>query len=369
MPLPGSWLPEDVLTLYYIRGVNSALIKSVIDKYESLDAILESRIPPELSMAISQTELFGNSLEAARDKAFDQMDLCDKFGVDMVTLWDSTYPALLKEIPLPPVVLFVKGKLQDRASIAVSMVGKRECTSYGSSIAKQYANFFAKSNLIVVSGLAKGVDSISHEATIEAAGITYAVIASGIDKISPRYAAGLADRIEKSGGAVISEYPCGTIARLPYFPQRNRIISGISKATVVIESATKGGSLITAKFAFEQFREVYAVPGNITSPESMGCNNLIKNNVAKAVQSPDEILIDLGIESGAEPSSPLQFKPKPELSGNEALVYDTLNSKAMHVDELAIKSGLDISELSVLLLNMEFKGLLKSLPGNHYQTD
>ena len=199
---------------------------------------------------------------------------------------------------------------------------------------------------------------------MKSGGITYAVIACGIDSISPSYTERNAQKIVESGGAIISEYRCGVKATPAYFPQRNRIISGISKAVIIVESGEKGGALITAEFAFAQQKEVFAIPGNITSDKSQGTNLLIKNQIASIALSPESVFEDLGFSHNllsVRESLNHSFSTKSEESS-----YNSLTFEPKHIDAIAEDSGLEVSDLLVALLGLEFKGLIKQLPGNHY---
>ena len=258
--------------------------------------------------------------------------------MQIITLWDDIYPTLLKTIDNPPILLYIKGALQSKDAYSISIVGTRRCSTYGRICAENFVKTLTAHNIIITSGLAYGIDSVAHKETVKNKGITYAVLASGIDKIQSEVSQKLSEEIVSNGGAIISEYRCGTTSRPGYFPQRNRIISGISKATLVIESAKKGGSLITARFAQEQGREVFAIPGAIGSEKSAGCNWLIHNNTATLALSPQNMLIDLGIVS---PETEKEYNSDTiELKFNsteEKEVYLAISSEPQSVDLLAKK--------------------------------
>jgi len=248
---------------------------------------------------------------------------------------------------------------------AIAIVGTRKLTSYGKLTTERFSEFFAANNIVVVSGLAYGIDTISHLATVRAGGITYAVIPSSIDTISPFASQKNAEKIVDGGGAIISEYRFGVQAILASFPQRNRIIAGVSLATIVIECGIKSGALITAKIASSESREVFAVPGNINSSKSDGTNKLIKDNLAIIAISPESVLEDLGLakliaersieEHGINFDDPQEEK-----------LYNILNFEPIHIDNLADKSEMEFSTVSGKLLMLEFKGLIKQLPGKYY---
>lgn len=296
------------------------------------------------------------------DAANEQLLKCEQESVQVVNRYDSSYPELLNQIKEPPLLLFVKGKLQLPDSVAIAMVGTRKATRYGKLNAERFAEFFASNNILVVSGLAYGIDTFSHLSTIKAGGITYAVIASGIDKLGPSESKKNSEKIIESGGAIISNYHLGVSALPPYFLQRNRIIAGISKATLVIECGFKSGAMNTARNAFEENRDVFAIPGNITSEKSEGTNALIKQNKAMIALSPKGILDDLGLENNsAIDTMKIEFS-----DDNEKKIYNTLNLEPIHVDEISEKTNLEMSIILVKLLELEFKGLIRQLPGKFY---
>ncbi len=363
MKISPKWKIEDVLSLTFFKKVNLRHIKKAVEKFDGMGELLDKNNDSQLSLKFKQENLFDDNLEKIKEKAGEQLKLCDERDVRVVSYWDESYPELLREISVPPIILFVKGELQKSDAASISIVGTRRCQNYGKMITEKFSKFLAENGVIITSGLAQGIDTISHLSAIDAGGITYAVLGSGLDCISSYYSRKNADKIVESGGAIISEYACGVTAKPGYFPQRNRIISGISKATIVIESGEKGGSLITANFAVDQNRELFAVPGDIRSKKSFGTNLLIKRNLAVPALSPKQVLEDLGF------SSMYEFKSeerKIELPDDEKRVYETLSFEPAHIDAVAEKLEMGVAEISVKLLNLEFKGLVRQLPGKHY---
>lgn len=358
MYIKDKWHIEDILTIQYVNNFDLKTIKSLIDKFESYEELLEYK-------GLFQSELFDNALMKAREEAKKQIDLCERESVRIVTIWDSDYPILLKEISSAPVILYIKGKLQSADKLSISIVGTRKCTHYGTICTEQFADFFASNGIIVTSGLAEGIDSIAHKSALKANGITYAILGTSLDKIYPLSSEKLFYEIYERGGALISEFKLGTITRPPFFIQRNRIISGISKATIIVESRIKGGALITASFAFDQDRELYAIPGKINSPTSEGTNNLIYTNKAKLIQNPEQVLMDLNLNFVSNKSILSEYKNQ-ITDPKEKLIYDTLLDEPMHIDNIARTTNLEITEVLVKLLNMEFNGLVKQLPGKSY---
>lgn len=295
-------------------------------------------------------------------RAAEQIDLCDRYSARVITCRDPEFPASLDEIYAPPNMLFVAGTLR-RDEDAIAVVGTRTASIYGRLAAERYGAELAAAGVAVVSGLARGIDTVAHTAALKQEGRTIAVIASGLDQITPFSAAALAERIAERG-AVVTEYPFGTRALRPYFPQRNRIISGLASGTVVIESDERGGAMITAGFALDQNREVFALPGPITASQSRGTNLLIRTDRARLTQSPRDILEALGFHLPAQPDArggngALSM----EVSLFEQKILDVLGCDPLHVDLICDAAGLEVSDALVNLLTLEFKGLVRQMAG------
>lgn len=365
MPLPHNWTLNDVLALSLVPRIKSVDLRNLVERYASLDALLQAA-PSEIQKArITSDTLFTSTTSASLlEAANKQQELCNNHTVRVVSFWDDDYPQLLKEIFYPPTLLYVRGRLQAPDAAAVAIVGTRRCTDYGKMVTEQYAEYCAASRVIVVSGLATGVDTFAHKATLAKGGTTYAVIASGIDKISPNISAQRALEIAESG-AVISEYPCGTVAQPAYFPRRNRIISGIAQATLVVESGERGGSLITAQFAIDQNRELFAIPGRIYSERSKGTNLLLQRSQAQLTLTPHDMLQALGFV-GKETSHATSTEAPPELSALENSIYKELDGDPIHIEALSARTGLAVQDLLVILLELEFKGLVRQLAGKQF---
>lgn len=279
--------------------------------------------------------------------------------VKYVTLLDADYPENLKTIFDPPPVLYYRGELKAEDALAVAIVGSRRATPYGRESATRLARELARAGVTVVSGLARGIDSCAHRGALAGGGRTLAVLGSGLDVIYPPENARLYAEIAENG-AVISEFPLGTAPEPGHFPRRNRVISGLSRAVVVVEAARTSGSLITADCALEQGREVLAVPGPITSPMSWGTNNLIKQG-AKLLQEVTDVLSTLGL-----PSPGVEEAAKPDLTTQEEKVYSFFSERALHIDELVHLSGLTVQEVTAILMMLELKGLVRQLPGKMF---
>lgn len=365
MPLPNAWTREEILGLSLLPRIKAVTVRQCVEQRASLGELLQTPLPELDKVGIVRGSLFPSrvqeNIQVATQK---QHELCEQNSVRIVTFWDDDYPSYLREIYYPPTVLYVRGVLQASDAAAISIVGTRNCTDYGKLTAERYADYFAHINVIVVSGLANGVDMIAHRAVVAATGITYAVIASGIDKISSSYANTVAAQISERG-AVISEYSCGTGALPGHFPQRNRIISGIAQGTVVIESGEKGGSLITAKFALDQNRELFAVPGRIISDKSRGTNLLIKRGHAHLTLEPQDVIETLGWVR-QQSSHTKQLALAVELNASERRVYELLSAEPIHIDDISGQLAVPIHELLVTLLELEFKGIIRQLPGKQF---
>ncbi len=284
----------------------------------------------------------------------------DVSGIDFVLEKDTPYPQLLKQIADPPFALFVRGDLE-RIGTAIAVVGTRNCTPYGKNVASALARDLSVAGLGIVSGLALGIDAYAHQAALESGGRCLAVLGSGCDEdaIYPRHNLNLAHEILKSGGAVISEFPPGTEGLKHHFPLRNRIIAGLSLATVVVEAAEESGSLITAHLALEQNRDVFAVPGPITNVQSGGTNKLLKQGAIPCTGAAD-ILEHFEMATG-DPAP----GPSGTLDADEQEVFDALD-RPLHADEVGRALSLDAASLAGLLVSLELKGWIKNEGGQMY---
>lgn len=270
------------------------------------------------------------------------------------------YPAYLREIASSPPVLYYRGSLDYRPEKALAIVGPRKLSPYALSVTKQIAKQLTKNGLAIISGLAYGVDRAAHEACLEAGGKTIAVLGSGLDRESlyPRNHYLLVQKIIEKGGAAISEFEPGTKPRKEFFPRRNRIISGLSRGVLVIEAGEKSGALITARFATDQNRDVFAIPGNITNQSSVGTNKLIQQG-AKLVLEAKDILEEWGMEKYRE-------KKEEGLSPEEKNIYQLIQEATPTLDKLAKTSNLSTTKLLIILSEMEIEGKIKKLNGKYY---
>jgi DNA processing protein len=282
-------------------------------------------------------------------------------NISVLTLEDESYPRRLKEIDQPPPVLYLRGDLQLEDEWAVAIVGTRRITPYGRQITEEVSGTLARNGVTVVSGLARGVDAVAHQAAVHAGGRTLAILGSGVDRIYPPEHQRLAEQICLNG-AVLSDYPIGTPPEGPNFPPRNRIISGLSLAVIVIEANLDSGAMITATFAAEQGRELFAVPGSILAPQSRGTNRLIRDG-ARLLLDPHEVLEILDLQKVTAHQSARQILPGDPV---EAQLYQVLGTEPLHVDDIRSQTGMSIDKVSSTLALMELKGMVRQVGGMNY---
>lgn len=333
----------------YFPDIESAYNGSLKDY---LDAGLEEKLAEEFI-------IFKHKIKP--DKLLENLK---REKLKVLTINDQAYPKLLKQIYDPPFILYYRGRLEALNGFLLAVVGARKYSAYGRQVAEKLVKELSLNNLTIVSGLALGIDALAHAAALEAGGNTIAVLGSGLDRqnIYPSQNRYLADKIETRGGLILSEHPIGTLPLKHHFPQRNRIISGLSSATLVIEAGEKSGALITAFHALEQNREVFAVPGSIYSGSSEGANRLIALG-AKLATSAQDIIETLNLTAAAAYLANKKIIPD---TVEEKLILAQLSYEPAHIDELKQLTKLDISIINSTLTVMEMKGLVKNLGGLQY---
>lgn len=360
-----------LLALSEIKGIGPVLIKNLIAHFGDAKAIFSQ--PKGKLMRVSGIgEHAVRLIHSAKtvQEAESRFNRCKQLGITLLSYLEPSYPYFLKFIHQAPAILYKCGpmRLNDQPTIAI--VGTRKPTHQGLEIAEEFASFFANQGLNVVSGLAYGIDIQAHKAVLDARGLTTAVLGHGLDQIYPHVHQNKASAICQTG-ALLSEYPPGIGPDPAHFPARNRIVAGMSKAVIVIEAAERGGALITAQMAFEQNREVYAVPGRLHDKRSAGCNHLIRDQIAKLVTNPQEVLDDLEIQWKAvetsESPTQLQLDLPINLNSQESKVLNILSRGETQVDALTKQSGIPMKALHPLLLSMEFKGLIIQSPGKRFR--
>ncbi len=293
-----------------------------------------------------------------------RMEQLGRLGIEVVTVSSPKYPSLLKKIYDPPSVLYVRGRLQSQDELAIAVVGSRKMTRYGQEVTENLVQNLVAHGLTIVSGLAFGVDLASHQAALDAGGRVVAVLASGVDIITPTSNTFLAERIlREDRGAIVSEHPLGTKPLKHFFPVRNRIISGLALGTLVVEATEKSGTAHTARAALEQGREVFAVPGSIFSSLSTGTHRLIKDG-AKLVNSVEDILEELNLGARSLKLGAREVVPE---SPEEEKILKILGNDEIHVDEIIQESNLPTSSITATLTMMEMKGKVKNLGGQVYR--
>lgn len=276
----------------------------------------------------------------------------EKHKVRLISIDDPDYPPLLKNIYDAPPFLFIRGEIPPLHK-AIAIVGTRKVTAYGKMATERITTELIQNNFTIVSGLAIGVDAIAHQSCLDASGSTIGILGSGVDEIYPKTNERLAEEMIKKRGAVISEYPLGTKPARHHFPERNRLIAGMSKGLVVTEGGVKSGALITAKLALEQNREVFAVPNNITKKDLSGTNYLIRKGEAKLIESANDILEEFNMQPIKRPCINI------EISTTEKEIINHLTNEEKTIDELIIMTQKNIGELSVTLTKLQLKGLIK----------
>lgn len=355
-----------LLALHSINGLGPKRLKSLIDHFKDPKLLWEASIKEIREVGeIRIPENVLQELEETRQKLNppDLAQSLEKTGIKWVSVYDKNYPKLLKEIYDPPIILYYKGEILEKDQNAIAVVGTRKMTGYGKAVTTQFVEELVNGGLTIVSGLARGVDSQAHQTALDFAGRTIAVLGGGLNNIYPPENGSLASKIINGSGAVISEYPPDCPSLPGNFPSRNRIIAGLSQAILVTEAAEDSGSLITAKLAVEQGREVFAVPGPVTSRLSKGPVDLIKMG-AKAVFGAHEILEELGLKQNQKLK--IKYQSDQNLSEQEKQVLECLGNDTFHIDEISRKLNYSSSETSAILIKMEITGLIQSLGSGNY---
>lgn len=344
-----------------VSGIGPVRVRSLIAHF---GGIREAWTAPANELrAAGLGEKLADRLLEVRDRLDlgQELDRIQRLGFGVVPLDDPRFPARLREIESPPLVLYVRGELQPQDEWAAAIVGTRRATPYGKSVGADLASGLAASGVTIVSGLARGIDGIAHQAALDAGGRTIAVLGSSLDQIYPPEHRNLAREIAESG-AVISDYPLGTGPEAGNFPARNRIIAGLSLAVIVVEAGESSGALITAQFAAEQGRDVFAVPGRIYDRASRGTNRLIATG-AFPVTSAEDVLEQLNLEAIAVTAPREPALPKDE---TERRVLGELTAEPVHIDELRVRTDLPIAELTACLSMLELRGQARQVGGMHY---
>lgn len=357
---------EALVALNLIEHVGPVRVRQLLEHFGDAPAIL--RAPRQHLLQVRNIGEETADAIASWEKSIDlgaELKRIADFGCRVITQTDPEYPELLKQIYDPPIVLYVKGELLARDKNAVALVGSRMTTHYGLEVARKLAYQLAYLGVTVVSGGARGIDSAAHQGALSGKGRTIAVLGTGINIVTPPENAELFERLA-ANGAVLTQFPFNRRPDKQSFPIRNRIVAGMTLGTVVVEANLSSGALITANFANEYGRQVFAVPGRIDSPRSRGCHDLIKKG-AKLCEGVEDILSEF--EYLFPPSNKTRsgagsgVLPAMELGDSEQKVYDALSNEEISIDEVIRHSGLPSSAVSVALLGLEMKRLIRQLPG------
>lgn len=367
------------ISLNMTPGVGPRKATQLLERFGSADNVFHA-LRSELEGLRLKSETIQSILKREfHEKAEEELAKVKESGGDILILDDGSYPYLLREIADPPITLYVKGDWQACLDApCISVVGSRRCSTYGKNASEMLSRDLAANGVTIVSGFARGIDSAAHIGAIRGKGRTVAVLGTGIDQIYPKENVKLFDEILANGGAIVSQFPLGTPPLRENFPYRNRIISGLSLGVLIVEASERSGSLITARLAMEQNREVLAVPGNITSKNSFGTNYLIKSG-AKLVQQWQDVVAEFPSEISAEILPPKTDEKNIEqersqkseipsnLSANEKKVFAFLTpDETIHIDILLEKTELSFGDLNNALVSLDLKDLIRVLPGNNY---
>jgi DNA processing protein len=341
---------KQMLALRLLKGMDARTFHRGLTAYGGFDGFF-------------RTKAKECAVKAHADALERELELARASGVEIVTYFDDRYPALLREIFDPPILLYIKGKLPADSAVCIGVVGSREATPHGLELAAAVGRDLAAAGAAVVSGLARGIDSAAHRGALEAGGLTVAVMGCGLSRIYPSENKKMAAEIAENG-ALVSEFPMKTGPQLHHFPMRNRIISGLSRGVAVVEAREKSGALITADFALEQGRDVYVFPGNAASKKTLGSNDFLKQG-AIPVTDAFEILRDYGLAPAGK-SGPSARKTA--LSAEEdALLRLLREAESLHVDEIVEKSRLSPQKALTALTTLSVKGAVRELPGKFYR--
>ncbi len=349
-----------------VPGIGNVAFRRLLERFDTPESVLQAS-PASLAGIRGMTAATIEGIKNGEWRRFAEEE-CRRLEVSaarLVTYVSRDYPKSLFEIPDPPPFLYIKGELRS-SELSIAIVGSRRATSYGLMTTAKLAEALASHGVCVVSGMARGVDTAAHKGALQMGGRSIGVLGCGVDKIYPPENRALYAQMADKG-CLVSEFPLGTLPLAENFPRRNRIISGLSSGVLVVEAAEKSGSLITAQYALEHGRDVFAVPGNISFVTSRGCNRLIKQG-AKLVDCVEDILEELPEYARAAADAPL-FQQPPRtfaLTPKEAAIYELLARSPLHIDDIISQTELTAGEVSSMLLHLELKGAVTPLPGTHY---
>lgn len=344
-------------------GLGSTNFALLLARFGTMSAAWEADLEDIAAAGVDPR--YARAMVKARSR-FDpesELRVAHDAGARVLTWLDGDYPSALRDVPQAPPVLFVRGTQGPAFDPALAVVGTRNVTAYGRQATEAFVSMAADAGVAVISGLARGVDAIAHRVALERGAPTVAVLAGGIDKVYPRENSGLSERIQEAG-CIVSEYPPGIPARPDYFPRRNRILSGLARATLIVEAGEGSGALHTANWAFEQGRDVFAVPGSVFSKQSQGTNQLIRENTARLVATPEQLCEELNVLTATRQFPLPENEPKPppaamaEPGSAEEQLLEHLSGTGQHIDELARAASIPVHVASSTLQVLELQGLV-----------
>jgi len=360
----------DLYLLLSVDGIGPGKIRNLLSKFRSIKNILHSDFQSLLRAEGVSTNLakrivrINSHRDTINKEAEAEFNKLEKMGARIITVWDKEFPVLLKKIYDPPLMLFILGNITEKDDYSLAIVGTRMPSNYGKIQTEKIASELAQQGITIVSGMARGVDSIAHSAAIKNGGRTIAVIGSGLDVIYPPENNKLFEKISNNG-MVISEFRLGTKPDAQNFPRRNRVISGLSIGVIITETGIAGGAMQTAALALDQNREVFALPGNVGVKQSEGTNLLIQKSEAKLIKSAEDVLLELELKLKPVLGKNIP-KQQADLNLFEEKIINALNSEPLHIDRIASLAEISTSDCLVNLLSLEFKGLIKQLPGKMF---
>ena len=353
-----------LLTLLSAPNIGPVRARKLIEVFGSPEAVLaagKTEIATVPGIGLKIAESFS---QVEPNFAEQQLKETEKHGAKIVTYWDDDYPPYLKEIYDPPLALFVQGELECDGNPCLAVVGTRKYSQYGRNCTENIVAGLIQNGFTIVSGMARGIDGLAHQTALAEGGKTVAVLGCSLDVVYPIEHKKLKEQIAQNG-AVISEFPFTTEPEGVNFPRRNRIISGLSRGTLIIEAGEKSGALITAAYALDQNREVFALPGDINRRQSEGCNQLIKTGKAALVTSAKDILDAFQIQLHL-PLEVLNEVKEPELDGAQKKIYQALTLEPIYIDDLALAVQINPSDVLTILLDLEMSGYIKQVPGKRF---
>lgn len=356
--------------LLEVEGIGPGKFRNLLARFRTTDKVLSADYKSLIEVEGISTYLAGriqrinSRYNEFNDLVKIELEKLSRLNASVVTVWDQEYPSVLKKIYDPPLILYTIGNYEENDIYSIAVVGTRQPTNYGKVQTERIASDLVQQGITIVSGMARGIDSVAHYRTLRENGRTLAIIGSGLDVIYPPENRRLFEEI-CDRGMIISEYPLGTQPDAQNFPKRNRIISGLSLGTVVIESGVSGGAMQTASFALDQGKEVFAVPGNLGVRQSEGTNLLIQKGEAALIRSAEDVLLELELKL-----KPLIGKNIPKrtegLNLFEEKIITAISNEPIQIDKIAALTQMNTSECLVHLLSLEFKGLVKQLPGKMF---